>query len=176
MELLIAILVLSTFALIAMIVVIRRVGSAGRDLPVTAEWIADLSIERYRPMLRLLDAEDIEFLRSQPGYNPRMASRLRVQRARIFSGYLRCLSNDFSRICAALNLVMAQSRHDRPELAAVLMRQKATFAYGIISAYGRLALYRWGLCSVDVTSLVSCFDGMCQELRQLVPAASPMSA
>ena len=42
---------------------IRMMGSGGHSLPVTVEWINDLNTERYEPMLRLLDASEIEFLR-----------------------------------------------------------------------------------------------------------------
>ena len=90
--------------------VVRSLGSARHCLPVTAEWIDELSIERYRPMLRLLDSSDIEFLRSQPGYSPKMESDLRAQRCHIFAGYLRCLNMDFRRVCVALKVLMAQSR------------------------------------------------------------------
>jgi hypothetical protein len=42
--------------------------------------------------------------------------------------------------------------------------------------YFRLFLYRWGLCGVDVTSLVKNFDLMRLELRSLVPATLSMGA
>ena len=62
---LIAISIVVLAALIfAAVVVIRQLGSAERSLPVTAGWIDELSTDRYRPMLRLLDSSDIEFLRS----------------------------------------------------------------------------------------------------------------
>jgi hypothetical protein len=156
----------------AMLMLVRRIAAAGKSLPVTAEWIGELSIERYKPMMRLLDGADIEFLRSQPGFTPRMATMLRIQRCQIFRGYLRCLNADFARVCAAIKVVMLQSRHDRPDLAAALMRQQFQFASGMLAVQFRLLFYRWGLCGVDVTSLVGIFDSMRLELRSLVPAAS----
>src|SRR5436190_11105527 len=99
----------------ALFVVIRRMSAAGRNLPLTAEWIDELSIERYRPMLRLLDGEDLEFLRSQPGFTSKMATKLRIQRYLIFRGYLNCLNADFGRVCAAMKVLMLQSRNDRPD-------------------------------------------------------------
>jgi len=161
---------------VAVILLIRRSGFAGCNLPVTAEWIDELSIERYRPMMRLLDGGDLEFLRSQPGFTPKMATRLRVQRCHIFRGYLRCLSNDFGRVCSAIKLVMMQSKHDRPDLASALLRNQMMFAAGIVGIECRLFLYRWGLCGVDVTSLVKIFDLMRLELRTLVPASAMMAA
>jgi hypothetical protein len=162
--------------LLALFVVIRKIGFAGSDLPVTAEWIDELSIERYRPMARLLDGGDMEFLRSQPGFTPEILNKLRSQRCQIFRGYLRCLQSDFGRVCSAIKLVMLQSRHDRPDLAAALVRHQLMFATGMIMVYCRLALFQWGLCGVDVAGLVKSFDWMRLELRTLIPAAVPMGA
>lgn len=177
MEYVIAISVVTFLALaVALFLLVRKVAFSGGSLPLTAEWIDELSIERYRPMMRLLDSGDLEFLRSQPGFTPRMASKLRIQRCQIFRGYLRCLSGDFQRVCAAIKLLMLQSGHDRPDLAGVLVQHQMTFACGMAAVYCRLFLYRWGVCGVDVTSLVKNFDLMRLELRSLVPASLPMGA
>lgn len=144
----------------------------GRTLPVTAEWIDELSADRYRPMQRLLDGSDLEFLRSQPGSNPRMLSRLRRQRCQIFRGYLTCLNSDFQRTCTALKLLMLQSRYDRPDLASALLRARLDFARGMFVVRLRLALHWLGLAGVDVSGLVKLFDGMRLELRTLVPVSS----
>jgi hypothetical protein len=127
-------------------------------------------------MMRLLDGGDLEFLRSQPGFTSSMAGKLRAQRCQIFRGYLRCLSNDFGRVCSAIKLVMLQSKHDRPDLATALLRNQMMFATGIVVVQCRLFLYRWGLCGVDVTSIVKIFDMMRIELRTLVPASAMMGA
>ena len=162
-------LVLSVFWMV------RKVLSQGGELPVTAEWIDELSIERYRPMMRLLDGGDLAFLRTQPGFSPRMAAKLRQQRCQIFRGYLRCLSGDFAKVCVAIKLVMLHSQHDRPDLAAALIRQQVMFALGVAMVQVRLGLYRWGVCGVDVSALVNIFDVMRVELRTLVPSMA-MSA
>jgi hypothetical protein len=155
---------------------LSKLGFAGGSLPVTAEWIDELSIDRYRPMMRLLDHSDIDFLRSQPGFSPDMATRLRVQRCQIFRGYLRCLNSDFKRVCSAINMLMLQSTHDRPDLASILVHSRITFACGLLNVNVRVFFYRWGLGDVDVTSLVKTFDSMRLELRRMVPAADPMGA
>jgi hypothetical protein len=177
MEYVIAISIVTFLALaVALVLLVRKIAFTGSSLPLTAEWIDELSIERYRPMMRLLDGGDLEFLRSQPGFTPRMATKLRVQRCQIFRGYLRCLNGDFQRVCAALKVLMLQSRHDRPDLAGVLVQNQVMFACGMAMVYFRLFLYRWGVCGVDVTSLVKIFDLMRLELRSLVPAAVSMGA
>jgi len=162
--------------LLALFLVVRKIGFTGSDLPVTAEWIDELSIERYRPMARLLDVADLDFLRSQPGFTPKMLEKLRRQRCQIFRGYLRCLQGDFGRVCSAIKLVMLQSQHDRPDLATALIRHQFTFATSMLTVQFRLALYSVGLGGVDVARLVKSFDKMRLELRTLVPAASPMGA
>jgi hypothetical protein len=160
----------------ALFLLVQKVASNGGGLPLTAEWIDELSVERYRPMMRLLDGGDLEFLRSQPGFTSRMAAKLRAQRCQIFRGYLRCLSADFARVCAALKVLMLQSRHDRPDLASVLVQHQVLFAWGMVLVYFHLFFYRWGVCGVDVTRLVGVFDLMRLELRSLVPAAESMVA
>ena len=177
MNLVIALSILMCLALaLALPVLLRKVAVSGGSLPLTVEWIDELSIERYRPMLRLLDGEDLDFLRSQPGFTPDMATKLRIQRCQIFRGYLRCLNADFARVCAAMKVLMLQSRNDRPDLAAALIRHQATFLCGMAIVRFRLVLYRWGMGAVDVTSLVQVFDTMRLALRTLVPAAQPMGA
>ena len=68
---------------------------------------------------------------------------------------------------------MLQSRYDRPDLAAALVRHQATFLWGMFVVQVRLFLYRWGVCAVDVTRLVQLFDSMRLELRTMVPVAMP---
>lgn len=154
---------------------VRKVAFGG-ELPVTSEWIEDLSLDRYRPMLRMLDGDDIQFLRSQPGFTPGMATKLRAQRRQIFRGYLKSLESDFARICSAIKLIMVQCKNDRPELAETLIRQQITFAFSMLVVRLRLQLYSWGVCGVDVTRLVKLFDSMRLELRSLVPATSSTAA
>jgi hypothetical protein len=173
MNIVIAITLAASAALVlALLILIRKLAATGGHLPVTAEWIDELSVERYRPMMRLLDSRDVEFLRCQPGFTPGMEAQLRKQRCHIFRGYLRCLCADYGRVCSALKLLMVQSRYDRPDLASALLHSQALFACGIVSAHLRLLLFRWGLGSVDVRGLVGTFDRMRLELRSLIPAAA----
>src|ERR1700732_3461317 len=94
---------------VALVLLVCKPGSRVSSLPVTAEWIEQLSVEHYRPMLHLLDGEDIELLRSQPGFTPAMAVKLRIQQCRVFRGYLRSLTLDFGRAGTALTLVRSRS-------------------------------------------------------------------
>jgi len=154
---------------VALGLVIRKVAFSHSRLPVTAEWIGDLSKDRYRPMLRLLDGSDLEFLAEQPGFDRRMAAKLREQRCRIFKGYLQRLEVDFGRATVALKVLMLQSREDRPDLATALLRHQLAFGWGMALARTRLFLYGWGVGSVDVSGLVGVFDQVQSELRGALP-------
>jgi hypothetical protein len=162
--------------LMALVFLLHKLGSPGSSLPVTAEWIEELSVEPYRPMLRLLNGDDLESLRSQPDFTPAMEVQLRVERCRVFRDYLRCLTMDFNRVGTALKIVMLQSGLDRPELASTILHQQILFSFGLAAVHCRLFLYRWGICGVDVTSLVKVFDAMRLELQSMVPMGQFMSA
>jgi hypothetical protein len=155
---------------------LRRAATRQAHLPVTAGWIDELSVERYRPMARLLSEDDLEFLRSQPGFTPRMIARLRAQRCQIFRGYLRSLSQDFERVCTALKIVLVQSGHDRPDLASTLLREQWRFAANMFGVRVRLVFYRWGWTGVDASGLMRSFDGMRLELQGLVPVTLGLEA
>src|ERR1700730_1193096 len=86
-----------------------------KHLSVTLDALEELSPERYKPMLRLLDTQDLDFLRSQPGFTRKMEGEFRRQRCEIFRGYLRQLDSDFQQVCTALKLVMVQSNADRTD-------------------------------------------------------------
>lgn len=156
---------------LGLILVLRKVAFSSGDLPVTAEWIDELSTERYRPMLRLLDGQDLEFLRAQPGFTPAMEKQLRRQRCQIFQGYLRSLSLDFRRVCAATKLLMLYSKNDRPDLAGALLHHQFVFGMSFLQVEVALHLYGWGLCDVNVGELMKVFDRTRIELRALVPSS-----
>jgi hypothetical protein len=142
-------------------------------LPATAAWIDDLSVERYHPMLHLLSPSDLQVLRTQPGFTPRVARTFRLQRCQLFKEYLRYLENDFEHICMALKVLMV--RHDRPDLVSVLVLNRMTFASIMVMVQFQLVCYRYGVGAGDTTGLLrllKLFDGMRLELRTLVPAES----
>jgi hypothetical protein len=148
----------------------RRLIAGPKSLPVSVDWINDLSVARYRPMERLLSEEDIGFLASQPGFDKRMLRRIRSERRRVFRGYLACLSRDFSLVGTALRMMMMYSAQDRGDLAGILYKQQALFAFGMLAVQWRLVLHACGLGTVDVRGLVRAMEFMRMELRQMIPA------
>jgi len=161
-----------SLAFIVLVLVVAKVTrhfASPQRLPVTAEWIDELSIERYRPMLRLLKQEDLRFLRRQPSFTPEMATKFRLKRCQVVQAYLCHLDADFKRICTALKIFMVQSRHDRPDLATRMLRSQMTFAYRMMVVQFQLVFYRFGVGTVGVTGLLKLFDGMRTELRTRMP-------
>ena len=166
-----AALLLPVLLLVATAVfVFRRLSALQRRAGSPSDrWSADLSVERYRPMVRLLNSDDLHFLRSQPGVTPAMLHRLRQQRCQIFRGYLRSLERDFHQASDALILVMVQSQVDRRDLIPVILGSRLKFASAVFSLRCRLLLYRWNIGQEPVQRLLGLFEGLQLELLAWTP-------
>lgn len=163
------ILAMIVFATAAALLVLCRLKSRAATLPVTTTWIDEFSVERYRPMLRLLDDAELRFIGSLPGSTPKLVAQLRRERCRIFREYLRSLTADFARVSAALKLLMTQANADRPDLASRLIRSQASFAGRMALVRVQVALYRMGVGTVDAAVLLQAFEGIRLELRTMIP-------
>jgi hypothetical protein len=153
----------------AIMIVFWRLHFGVATLPPTTAWIDEFSVERYRPMLRLLNDTDLQFLCSHSSVTPKLVAHFRRERCRVLRGYLCSLKTDFTRVVAALKLVMTQATSDRPDLAALLIRSQATFAACMVLAHVQLLLYGFGIGTVSVGALLNVFEGIRLELRTLVP-------
>jgi hypothetical protein len=131
----------------------------------------DLSWRDYRPVQRLLDSADFEFLRSR-GVAEVKIRRLRKERRAIYRLCLRSLAADFNTIQLALNLVLIQSQIDRPDLAAELARQKATFYRNLFVAEAGLVLHACGIDRIPAVDLVRPFTVLQDQLRHLAPSTA----
>ncbi len=128
-------------------------------------------VENYAPMRRLLDRNELLYLRNQPGFTRQMEIRLRRQRATLFAHYLRSLQADFREACDALKVVMVQASADRSDLASLVLRNQAQFAYRIATLRVHVVLYRWGVGTVDVAGVFAPFDALRDVLQTLIPVA-----
>jgi hypothetical protein len=135
-----------------------------RQRPQTIDNGAEFSLERYRPMKRLLGDEDIVFLESQPGYRPAMGAQLKRERRRIFRLYLGDLKHDFHRLHAQARALAAGSGEASSDLVQLLLRQQLTFLRATTLLEMRLALSAVGIGAVDVRPLLAMVDGMRQDL------------
>ena len=127
--------------------------------------------DRYRPMTRLLDQEDFDFLAAQPGFQPEIARKLRSQRRRVMRLYLRALSKDFNQLHARARRLVADAPEEHHNLVGILIRQRATFFRVRSMVEMRLAL-DWLLPgSVDIRPLLGALEKLQAELQ--MPAPTP---
>ena len=134
---------------------------------------ADQEIEfspaRYEPMARLLENDDLLFLKSQPGFRPEMGRKFNRERRRIFRMYLRELANDFHRLHAHARVVAASLPADHSPLVGMLMRQQLRFFYEMAAVELRLSI---GLGSINARGLVDAIATMQVEIGRVAAAAA----
>jgi len=152
------------------ILVHRQIAALRQRLATTRNWTPELTLDRYRPMFRLLADDDIRFLRSQPGATPALVKRLRRQRYQVFRGYLRSLENDFHLAVETLLMVALDSQRERRDLLRALIVSRAKFSTGVLRVRCRLFLYRWNIGQEPLAQLVNLFEGLQLELLTLEPA------
>jgi len=126
--------------------------------------------DRYRPMLRLLSDDDLEFV---PAH---LRAGLRADRRMLFRRYLKCLSKDYARLLAGIRMAMVRSGVDRPELARALAKNRFLFAVAVCRIEYRLALHAAGLGRVDVSGLVAALDALRTQVAVFTPATMGAAA
>jgi hypothetical protein len=152
-------------------VILRLV--ANSRVTVDPKWLEAFSTDRYRPMLRLLSDDDNEFLLTNCGYSGSMIRRVRAERRRIFRAYLQNAVRDFNRIHHAARIMLLDSPVDRPDLAAMLTRQRIAFEANVLLVQYHLVLHGLGLAPVDVRGLIRLLDSVKVNYDLLAPAAAP---
>ena len=135
--------------------------------------IENLSLESYKPMGRLLEEQDLEFLRAQPGYQPGLDRALRSQRCAIYRAYLRSLSKDFRALHRAARTIVASAPEDQSELSAQLFRQGIQFWVGMMTVQCKLTLYSLNLHSSAISAerLVNAVSNV--QSQMFMPSAVP---
>ena len=166
---LIALLGIVSVLALGVVLVLRRLISPAAITACAPDWLDEFSIEKYRPMLRLLDQEDYNFLALQAGQTASTLRKLRRERRRIFRAYLRSLTADFHRLHLAGKLILVYSQEDRSDLAAKLVQQRITFSVAVVKVHMNLVLHTLGIGTVDVRNLL----GTVENLRLEVASASP---
>lgn len=158
------------------VLVHRQLTALRQRLSAPLNWTPELSVDRYRPMLRLLADDDIRFLQAQPGVTPALVKRLRRQRYQVFQSYLASLQRDFHQACEALTHLAVHSQTDRLDVLSALFVSRAKFSLGVFRVRCRLVLYRWDVGQEPVARLVNLFEGLQLELLALIPDARSNSA
>ncbi len=132
---------------------------------------AVVSADRYRPMLRLLSDEDLEFV----SRNSRLRRILRARRRELFRSYLRCLMRDYAHLLAGVRTVMVRSGMDRPDLAQALVKNRVLFVMAICKVEMRLTLHAVGVGHVEISGLVNALEALRSQVNVLGSAA-PVTA
>jgi hypothetical protein len=123
---------------------------------------------RYRPMLRLLSEEDLQFA----GSNALLKRRIGAHRRELFRGYLRCLTKDYGRLLGGIRRLMVESGVDRPDLAKALAKQRLFFALALCRVELHLQMHALGIGKVDVSGLVEALDALRGTVNVMSPVAS----
>lgn len=165
---LIAFVVLVLFST-AFVLLFSRLFTRVDDNESAAEWLSEFSIETYRPMERLFNEADFQFLAEQPGYHPGIAKQLRAERKKIFRGYLKQLVGDFHRLVHVANLMMVYSGEDRSDLARSIFRLRVRFYWAVISTEVSLSLQPLVARPLQVGYLIAALTDMHQNIYQLAP-------
>ncbi len=161
-------IIIAAFCFIALAVVLMVLQQIQSGPSVPAELLShDRLGDRYRPMMRLLDESDCEFIAAgRPGSTD--LARFRAERRALFRIYLRNLGDDHARIVRAIRDLLVESQHDRPDLVKLLYKCQFMFAFAMISIQFKLCLHTMGVGTVDVRSLVRAVEGLQLQLQDMV--------
>jgi hypothetical protein len=135
------------------------------------EWqdALNFSIDKYRPMERLLCRDDEHFLRSQPGFHPSMLKTLRRDRRRVFRCYLGAIRRDFNGLYLAARQSVLLSDLEYSGLLQSVIKQRLVFYWAFGMVEWRLALYTLGVGTVDVQPVLDLLNAMRESAIALRP-------
>src|SRR5579872_2164307 len=131
----------------------------------------DLSWRDYRPIQRLLDPADFDYLRRK-GIAETRIKKLVAERRRIYRTCLRSLARDFNQVHQTLTVCLVQSRADRPQLAAELAKQRLVFYRHLMIVEFRLSLHACGVSRMPSIDLVAPLRALQNQLHELTPAGA----
>jgi hypothetical protein len=127
----------------------------------------EFTMARYEPMAQLLNGEDLQFLKAQPGFRPELGKKFSQERRRIFRLYLQELAHDFHRLHAHARAVVGSLPADQSPLVGLLMRQQLRFWYEMIAIETRLSLGMVEACSIHARQLVEAIATMHAEISRV---------
>jgi hypothetical protein len=130
----------------------RLASSAGRP-PIDPESWKYFSADRYRPLTRLLDPVDIEFLRAQPGYQPGLERELAGIRRRAVLALVGEMRQDFDALIG-FGQAWLQTGQADDLFRDQLFERKLRFSRAFLMLRFQLLGWRFGVCRVDVRPLV----------------------
>ena len=135
-------------------------------------------VDHYRPLERLLQKTDWEYLASQPGMTSARIRQLRTQRRKLFRQYLASLIGDFGALCFLVKALMVQSSVDRPDLARSLRQAKTTFYRAVVQIQLCLFIHAVGFptVAIEVGDLTRALEALSAQARMLQLSSEPSFA
>jgi hypothetical protein len=97
-------------------------------------------LSRFEAMPRLLDEIEIEELSRQPGFDPKLISRLRKERRRAYTLYLNEVAAEFHSLAKEAMDRGANDPNVEPDFVGSVVRVKARFAISLFLLRASLAL------------------------------------
>lgn len=139
---------------------------------ISAEWFENFDASCYKPMQGLLAAEDFQFLRRQPGFDPSMNRKLRRDRLRIFRQYLNRLVLDFNRLHAITRFIISQSSEDQSELFTQLLLIRIRFWIAILQVEFSYLICRFFSSTISVSGPIQQLEAMSRHFAALPQSKS----
>jgi hypothetical protein len=166
-------------SLIALFVGWRLTSSSQSDvhrieLFLSGEPIAD----HYRPLGRLLQNTEWQYLSAQPGMSQTRIRQFRAQRRKLFRHYLSNLTSDFGSLCFLVRALMVQSPVDRPDLHRSLRTIRNAFYMAVFKIHVRLFVHAVGLSTVTIEAgeLTRALEALSAQARTLQLSSAPAFA
>ncbi len=128
-------------------------------------------VEHYRPMLRLLDERDFQYL-AESGCPADVIRKARSNRRTVFRRYLRSLVKDYSRLLAGLRMRILMSEVERPDLLRAVAVNRFLLIRSLLQIEFHLALHVIGIGKVDVSGLLQSIETLKAVSASLPPAAA----
>ena len=133
-----------------------------------AEEIQPVALDKYKVLERLASPQDVQFLRTMPGFTPEMETRFLRERRQAFRAYLREMAADFQRIHRAAKQLAAVAPQEHSDLVGKLFRQQVAFWRSLAAIEIQLAFHWAGVPSIDLSELMRSFESV----RVAAPAAA----
>lgn len=159
----------SVSAVLLALLFFRLHANRGR-FEVDADWWKEFDPARYAPVARLLDEDDLQYLRSLDGYDRRLERDLRRRRTQIFNAYLGEMVADFERLQSLGKLMVMAG--GSPMLREQMFVQKLAFTRALFGVRCQVLAFRLGIGRVDARALVESFRTCATAMQSSLPAAS----
>jgi hypothetical protein len=156
--------VAAVLLLCAFLILIRSVAVESRresgPAPDVLATTGELNATRYRPMVRLLDPQEVAFIERLPGYHPSIGRRLRMERRRVMLTYLSMMKADFDAAFRQATEMLANAPTDQGVFTEVLLRERWRFVFSYWRIRASVALRLTGETPAVVRQLLASMESV----------------